>query len=289
MHSDYNGVYIFANSNTAKVTKTSTWGTSYNTSVTTTLSSTGSITLGLKFTSTPSTSSEINIYADNFNIVFSGPASIQINESSDNGNLLSIFSGTMADATVVRNVKAGYNTLVLPFSMTNAEVKMAFGANAKVYQLASFEGTYVTFSLSNGITANTPCLLYADNSTSYFTLYGKSINYNAVPTVSQGGLTMTGTYAANSTVPIGAYVLSNGTLYPTPSEVSMKALRAYFKVDSDVKSINIRFEDDATDIQELVMTQNNHSECYFDLSGRRVLNPKHGIYIYKGKKIVIRQ
>lgn len=68
VHTDYDGVYLFANDDATKVTSTSTWGTAYTTSVETTLESRGTLTIGLKFPSAVSTSSEINLYIDNFTV-----------------------------------------------------------------------------------------------------------------------------------------------------------------------------------------------------------------------------
>jgi len=67
VHTDYNGIYLFANDDAQLVSATSSWGTAYETKVTTTLTETGTITLGLKLNSaTPAAGSEINLYADNF-------------------------------------------------------------------------------------------------------------------------------------------------------------------------------------------------------------------------------
>lgn len=67
VHTDYNGIYLFANDDAQLVSTASSWGTAYETKVTTTLTETGTITLGLKLNSaTPAAGSEINLYADNF-------------------------------------------------------------------------------------------------------------------------------------------------------------------------------------------------------------------------------
>lgn len=67
VHTDLNGVLLFANDETKAVTATTEWGTAYQVSVTTTLSATGSLTIGLKFSNpTPTKSGEANLYADNF-------------------------------------------------------------------------------------------------------------------------------------------------------------------------------------------------------------------------------
>ena len=68
VHCDYDGLYLFANNDATKVTSTSTWGNAYVTSVETELAEAGTLTIGLKFPSAVSTSSEINLYVDNFTV-----------------------------------------------------------------------------------------------------------------------------------------------------------------------------------------------------------------------------
>lgn len=66
IHTDYNGIYLFANNDTQIVTSTTQWGTAYETTVTTTLTEPGTITLGLKLLDATTSGKEINLYADNF-------------------------------------------------------------------------------------------------------------------------------------------------------------------------------------------------------------------------------
>lgn len=69
VHTDYDGMYLYANDQLAKVTPTSQWGTAYEMKVTTILSEPGTLELGLKFTEEVAATSEINLYADNFKVV----------------------------------------------------------------------------------------------------------------------------------------------------------------------------------------------------------------------------
>jgi len=69
VHTDYNGIVLFANDETKAVTATSSWGTAYEVSVTTTVTDKGSLTLGLKLPAAPTTTNEVNLYADNFKVV----------------------------------------------------------------------------------------------------------------------------------------------------------------------------------------------------------------------------
>lgn len=86
IHTDYDGIYLFINDKTQKVTATSDWGTAYETKVSASLSEPGPITIGLKLNNNSSTSKEINLYADNFKCYSesTGILNIVIPSSKDN-------------------------------------------------------------------------------------------------------------------------------------------------------------------------------------------------------------
>ncbi|MBQ7472486.1 MAG: cellulosome protein [Prevotella sp.] len=50
----------------------------------------------------------------------------------------------------------------------------------------------------------------------------------------------------------------------------------------------LRIVADPTGIESIYNSQDNRAGAYYDLSGRRVQNPKNGIYIQNGKKIIIK-
>jgi len=69
VHTDYSSFYLFANNEVTQVTSAGTdWGTAYEITVTATLEETGSLTIGLRTAAPVSTSSEVNLYADNFTV-----------------------------------------------------------------------------------------------------------------------------------------------------------------------------------------------------------------------------
>ena len=68
VHTDYNGIRLFANNDTKVVTASSAWGTAYEVSVTTTLTEPGTLTFGLTLPTAPTSTDEINLYADNFTV-----------------------------------------------------------------------------------------------------------------------------------------------------------------------------------------------------------------------------
>ena len=86
VHTDYDGIYLFANDDTQLIAATSAWGTAYETTVTTTLAAPGTLTLGLKLTAAPTATSEVNLYADNFKVTSQTTGISVINTTVDNGH-----------------------------------------------------------------------------------------------------------------------------------------------------------------------------------------------------------
>lgn len=84
VHTDYNGIYLFANDDERLVNATPTWGTAYEVSVTTTLNAPGTLTVGLKLNSSPTSSNELNLYADNFicHSTTAGIETVTVNKNS---------------------------------------------------------------------------------------------------------------------------------------------------------------------------------------------------------------
>jgi hypothetical protein len=90
---------------------------------------------------------------------------------------------------------------------------------------------------------------------------------------------------------------ADNTLHWPSADRSIGSFRAYFHVDGgNVSAIKLHFSDDETtgvvSIDNGQLTIDNWAGAWYDLQGRRVANgqkPKaKGIYIYKGKKQVIK-
>ena len=68
--------------------------------------------------------------------------------------------------------------------------------------------------------------------------------------------------------------------------------RAYFEVvSSGVKGFLFDFGDEegeTTGINAAALSEGNTAKTYYDLSGRRIANPKNGLYICNGKKVYIK-
>lgn len=68
VHSDYDGIYLFANDDKTLVSAYSDWKTAEEVSVQTTLNEPGTLTIGLTLPTKPTSTSEVNLYADNFKV-----------------------------------------------------------------------------------------------------------------------------------------------------------------------------------------------------------------------------
>ena len=91
------------------------------------------------------------------------------------------------------------------------------------------------------------------------------------------------------------FILSNGEsgvgFYPLSQDGPFGANKAYLQVPSEesqgAKMIGLEFEENSTnDINEVTSDQNDNDN-YYTLSGVKVEHPTKGIYIHKGKKVVV--
>ena len=85
---------------------------------------------------------------------------------------------------------------------------------------------------------------------------------------------------------------SDGNLYhPTANHNQLRGLRAYFKVPATGNGVRLLIDDNATDIANIITSADwstasgNHH--LYNLNGQRVAEPRKGLYISNGRKIII--
>lgn len=198
--------------------------------------------------------------------------------------------------------KDGYwNTLCLPFSLSQGDVEMSELAGADIRQLSSSslssDGTLtLNFSEVSSITAGTPYIIKWNEGSHIvdpiFT--GVTISANE-PGYKEGDYMFTGCF-----VPTGIdgqeylYLGADNYLYYPSESVTIGAFHAYFVAgnsQAEAKAFVLNFDDDneTTGIKQ-ISNLSNLSNSYFTLDGRR-LNDKPatpGLYIINGKKVVIK-
>lgn len=193
--------------------------------------------------------------------------------------------------TLTRTIKEGVNTLVLPFSMTQAEVEEKFGAGSKIYVVDSYdaEKENISFNTHDGISANLPCLLKATAAGTSYELADRTI-VAGTPTASGTNVSMTGTYAASLTVPNDNYIINGGKIYLVNSAVTLANTRAYITTTSPnpARTLTISFDDDTTTGIATMEDGEIKVEMgtIYDITGRKVTTPAKGLYIINGKKVV---
>lgn len=217
---------------------------------------------------------------------------------------------TGVDVRVKRTISAGeWNTICLPFAMTQAQTKTAFGNDV---QLADFTGYVATenndeevvsitvnFEDVTAIEANHPYIIKVAAPVTEFTVDRVDINpvdepINAVITRTRKAWSeMVGTYTANFKVPELALFLNRGKLWYSTGLTKMKAYRAYFDfydVLTEVENANVKmvvnFGDE--DGMEEIQFGTDTSELIYDLSGRRIKKAEKGIYIINNKKVLVK-
>lgn len=212
----------------------------------------------------------------------------KVYEVSENAAYDNSQSGA-GDVTLNRTIKVGYNTIVLPFSMTQEEVVANFGDGSVVYDLNEIEGDVWHFVSHEGILPNHPYILKATVAGTSYNLKGRTI-VAGTPEYNVLGGGMTGSYAASANVPEGNYIINGDKLYKVNSAVTIKGTRAYFNttMNSEARTATLSFDGEIlTGISAVESGEFKKAFTgdIFDLTGRKVKNPSNGIFVVEGKKV----
>ena len=218
--------------------------------------------------------------------------------------ILNEASTTVPDGGICLSVKVNkkmtkglWTSLCLPFSLTAEEISELLGEGTEVREPCAFspygEEWLVAFNDVATISAGRPCIVRVPMSISSF-VYAPdngmnlktSVN-NPIKITDQDGnkLTFTG-YYAKSAVPQGCFTLVSGNFYRRTSTTAQQGLSAYLEAlnadSTAVKSIDFMLGD-ATGIESLSPAFSHgageSAVRYYDLSGRRIANPRSGVYI----------
>ena len=223
---------------------------------------------------------------------------------------------------VKRTINAGeWSTIVLPFAMTETQVKAAFGNDVELADFAGYETTEdgdnnivgITINFNDNVTAieaNHPYIIKVSSAITEFTVADVDIAPEAEPSVSFGYTTgskpkvyhpkdFNGTFVAdfdfyNAATSYPLFLSGNKIYYATLSTQHMKAFRAYFDFDdvlAEVENASARitmaFDDSGTTGISTIGYKTNDGE-YYNLQGMPVEKPTRGLYIHNGRKVIIK-
>lgn len=233
-------------------------------------------------------------------------------------------STTLPDAadgvnvSVKRTINAGeWSTICLPFAMSEAQVKMAFGEEVQLGDFCdtqseyddadNVEGISVSFKKATEIEANHPYIIKVSQPVTEFAVDNVDIDPaedDALVEVDNGKTGrlrvfyggMYGTYHAQTVLEEFSLFLNSNKFWYSKGLTKMKAFRAYFvmadvlsNVDNAEARITVTFiDDETTGVKELPLSKVSVKAPFYDLQGRRVEKPGKGIYVVDGKKVVVK-
>ena len=238
----------------------------------------------------------------------------KLNLSTYSGTNLTRYNGKVCNVTVNRYVFTGWNTISLPFSMTEQELNEAFGNDCQLEKLVSVEDNAqgITLNFMNckagGLEANTPYMLYYTGETTTKNIKKEAEVTDAQSTIilnTRSGETVTMTGAAKHTEADGLY----GVMAHDNAEVKFVsvgeentsgfyATRCYITLSSGTtKKLIARHlgYGEATSIatiahqDELVDVYNTAGvKVASQIQASEVNNLRPAIYIVKGQKILVK-
>ena len=185
-----------------------------------------------------------------------------------------------------------WNTLVLPFSMTQPQVLATFGTDAQVAKMTAADADGVAFSTTtDGIEANTPVLLRTSTEQTDYLFNGVDV-VQGEPLQELSGISFRGNYDGLRAVGAGCYFVYNDHMMRSTEKTTMRSFRAFFEVDEALVKADFGLTVDGTPTRiEATRERENSklsSHTYFDLAGRQLSSspafrePSHlkkGIYV----------
>lgn len=213
---------------------------------------------------------------------------VTLNEAADNV----VEAKEAADVTLKRTfVVNKWNTLVLPFAVSDADVKTTFGAEAKIVEYSNADDANINFTTSTkGIEANVPVLIMpaAVNAENTYTFKGVSIVAAADPKADGTNYSFVGSYKPYNLVN-DDYMLYADKWWKTETgdTYKIKAFRAYIKANTPAaaKQLNLVIDGQTTGLKLNTVNGNIEGETY-NIAGQRVANSYKGLVIKNGKKII---
>ena len=242
-------------------------------------------------------------FLDEVTVTESAARTIALDEEKDNV----IETEGKANVTLRRTLyDDGWNTLCLPFSLSEAQAKLAFGDGVELRELEKVESTTLIFRPVTSLTAGIPCLIRPSRVAEDNTYTFSDVQTTVVTADSRakdavgGAISFTGIYSpvdvtgwADSHKYV-AFLGAGNKFFRALSGKPMKAFRAFFIVPetTSVAAVKAVIDGTTTAIGELNVDGDKTGGRVYNLNGQCVgtsldgLQP--GIYIQNGKKIVVK-
>lgn len=222
-----------------------------------------------------------------------------------------------ATVTLTKPLKANvWNAICLPFSMTEQQVRNAFGEDARIAEFKKVDESGKKAVASFGmhyyqlITAGKPCLIKPSQVSDTYTISGVTIDAEKALTIvdSNKKFDFVGTYATTS-MPVNSHFLgsNDGKLYYITADKDISGLKAFLKPAENNSGAKLSIAFDSTvndqdnnttgieaikDYTEQDAANSSANKGIYNINGQFMgTNPAilpQGIYVKNGKKFIIK-
>lgn len=222
-----------------------------------------------------------------------------------------------ATVTLTKPLKAGvWNAICLPFSMTEQQVRNAFGEDVRIAEFKKTDESNKKVAASFGmhyyqlITAGKPCLIKPSQVSDTYTISGVTIDAEKALTIvdSNKKFDFVGTYATTS-MPVNSHFLgsNDGKLYYITANKEISGLKAFLKPAENNSGAKLSIAFDCTvndqdnnttgieaikDYTEQDAANSSANKGIYNINGQFMgTNPAilpQGIYVKNGKKFIVK-
>lgn len=222
-----------------------------------------------------------------------------------------------ATVTLTKPLKANvWNAICLPFSMTEQQVRNAFGEDARIAEFKKVEESgkkdVALFGMHyyQLITAGKPCLIKPSKVSDTYTISGVTIDAEKALTIvdSNKKFDFVGTYATTS-MPVNSHFLgsNDGKLYYITADKDISGLKAFLKPAENNSGAKLSIAFDSTvndqdnnttgieaikDYTEQDAANSSANKGIYNINGQFMgTNPAilpQGIYVKNGKKFIVK-
>lgn len=245
------------------------------------------------------TQTQIN-YADVTNIrvyvEYPNVKTFEYNEKEANN----IEAWEISDITLNRTLVANkWNTLCVPFAISEEEIKANFGEGTLVEKFEAVNGNTVNFADATSIEAGVPYLIKPTVTGTTYTFNGKEVSADAPKAEGNADVTFQGIYSPTDITNDGtvkaAGVTEDGKVLFVNPDSKTKAFRCFFTISDNASitpaMLKISIKGVETAINSIVMDNSNATDnAIYNLQGQRVNGNSltKGIYIKNGKKFAVK-
>lgn len=222
-----------------------------------------------------------------------------------------------ATVTLTKPLKAGvWNAICLPFSMTEQQVRNAFGEDVRIAEFKKTDESNQKVAASFGmhyyqlITAGKPCLIKPSQVSDTYSISGVTIDAEKALTIadSNKNFDFVGTYAS-TTMPANSHFLgsNDGKLYYITANKEISGLKAFLKPADNNSGAKLSIAFDSTvndqdnnttgieaikDYTEQDAANSSANKGIYNINGQFMgTNPAilpQGIYVKNGKKFIVK-